>query len=258
MPWQLHSTPHERPKIQQRCPHLGIYRKKGEKLLNFFSCSFPLFLLFLYISCIFCLLFLFCCVWGYRSSFVGALMDLLKLYLLPTSSFWSWGTVSGWSQSGVMSISGKLFGWFMNLAALPFGLGFNSQSSEGCLGLRSPMLHLLVLPLIWFSTTAGHGDVSLTTLMQCLSDCCKSFVSVNATSHNGQQSLPTSTWVSFMETSSSFNGLLFLFLAAKGSQDKQLSAPSYDQVYVSLECFCLEALGTICPVWHCWSYQERI
>ena len=48
MPGKLHSTPHERPKIQQRCPHLGIYRKKGGKLLNFFSSSFPL-------CCCFCI-----------------------------------------------------------------------------------------------------------------------------------------------------------------------------------------------------------
>ena len=57
--------------------------------------------------------------------------------------------------------------------------------------------------------------------MQCLSDCCKAFVSVNSTSQNGQQSSPTSTLVSFMETLSSFRGLLFLFLVAKGSRDKQ-------------------------------------
>ena len=42
------------------------------------------------------------------------------------------------SQSDAMSISGKLSGQFMNLAALPMGLGFNSHSSEGCLGLKSP------------------------------------------------------------------------------------------------------------------------
>ena len=38
-------------------------------------------------------------------------------------------------------------------------------------------------------------------------------MSVKLTSYNGQKSLPTSTWVSFMETSSAFSGLLFLFLA---------------------------------------------
>ena len=55
-------------------------------------------------------------------------------------------------------MSGKLSGWLTNLAALPMELGFSSQSSEGCLGLRSPMLHLLLFPLNWFSTTADQAE----------------------------------------------------------------------------------------------------
>ena len=92
------------------------------------------------------------------------------------------------------------------------------------------------------------SSINLTILMQCVSDCCKDFVSVNSTSHNGQQSFPTSTWVSFMETSSSFCGLLFLFLAAKGSWINSQLPCSYEQVYAPPEYFCLKALGTICPV----------
>ena len=68
------------------------------------------------------------------------------------------------------------------------------------------------------------SSINLAILMQFLSDCCKAFLSVNSASHNGQQSSPTLTWFSFMETSSSFRGLLFLFLITKGSQDKQLAA----------------------------------
>ena len=118
MPGQLHLSPHQRPKILQRCPHLEIYTKEGGKLLNFFSYSLPPFLLVLHISCIFCC---FCCMQDCRFSFVGALMNLLKLYLVPMLCFWSWGAVGGWSQSGVMSIMGKLSGWFRNLVSLPIG-----------------------------------------------------------------------------------------------------------------------------------------
>ena len=57
-------------------------------------------------------------------------------------------------------------------------------------------------------------------------------MSVNSSSHNVQQSSPTSTWFSFIETSSSFRGLLFLFLAAKGSWDKQLAALFFMARYV--------------------------
>ena len=91
-------------------------------------------------------------------------MNFLRLYLMPTLSFGSLGTISIGSQSGVMSTSGRLSRWFMNLAALPIELGFNFQSLEGCLGLRPQTLHHLVFPLIWFSTTADQGDVSVTTL----------------------------------------------------------------------------------------------
>ena len=68
------------------------------------------------------------------------------------------------------------------------------------------------------------SSINLAILMQCLSDCCKAFVSVNSTSHEGQKSSPTSTLVSLMETSSSFRGLLFLFLVAKDSKDTQSAA----------------------------------
>ena len=91
-------------------------------------------------------------------------MDFLRLYLVPTLPLGSIGTVSVMSWSGVMSTSGRLSGWFMNLAALLIQLDFNSQSLERCLGLRSPTLQHLVLPLSWFSTTTDQWDVSLTTL----------------------------------------------------------------------------------------------
>ena len=78
-------------------------------------------------------------------------MDFLRLYLVPTLSFGLLGTVSGMSWSGAMSTSGRLSGWFMNLAALLIGLGFNSQSLEGCL------LQLLVLPFIWFLQLLTKG-----------------------------------------------------------------------------------------------------
>ena len=91
-------------------------------------------------------------------------MDFLRLYLVPTLSFASLGNANVRSWSGSMSTSDRLSRWFMNLAALLIALVFNSQSMEGCLGLRSPTLHHLVLPLVWFSTTADQGDVSLTTL----------------------------------------------------------------------------------------------
>ena len=89
------------------------------------------------------------------------------------------------------------------------------------------------------------SSISLAVLLQCLSDCCKAFVSVNSTSHNGQQSSPTSAWVSFMETSSSFRGLLFLFLVAK--INSQLHC-FYGQVCAPPEYSCLGALGIICLV----------
>ena len=128
MPGLLCSTPHQMPEIQQRCPHLGIYRRKRGKTTKLLSSLF--FSSFFFVAFAYLLHFLFC-VWGHRSSFVGALMDFLRLYLVPTLSFLSLGTVSGRSQSGVMSTSGRLSGWFMNLAALPIGLGFRFQSSEG-------------------------------------------------------------------------------------------------------------------------------
>ena len=163
MPGLLCSTPNQRLEISQRCPHLGIYRRKwGKTTKLLFLCSFPLFLLLLYVS--FILLCCFCFCVGSQIQFVVALMDFLPLYLVPTLSFWSLGTVSGRSWSGVMSTSGRLSRWSRTLAALLIGLGFNSQSSEGCLGLRSPTLHHLVLPLTWFSTIADQGDISLTTL----------------------------------------------------------------------------------------------
>ena len=129
---------------------------------------FP-FLLLLYISCTFLFLFFFLVLylfgmWGHKSSFVGVLMDFLRLYLVPTLTFGSLGTATVRLWSGTMSTSGRLSRWFINLAAVPIALGFNSESSEGCLGLGSPTLHHLVLPLIWFSTTVDQGDVSLITL----------------------------------------------------------------------------------------------
>ena len=61
----------------------GSTERKGgnTKLLFLFFSSFFLFLF------TFCIFFFLCYVWGYRCSFTGALMDLLKFYLLPTLSF---------------------------------------------------------------------------------------------------------------------------------------------------------------------------
>ena len=110
MPGQLHLTPHSKAKNSSKIATFGNLQKRKGKTTNllflFFSSFF--FFFFFHISFIFCSCL--CCVQSYRSSCVGALMGLLKLYLVPTSSFWSWGTVSGWSQSGVLSISGKLSG----------------------------------------------------------------------------------------------------------------------------------------------------
>ena len=89
------------------------------------------------------------------------------------------------------------------------------------------------------------SPINLAILMQCLSDCCKGFVLVNSASHNGQQSSPTSTWVSFMETSSSFRGCY----SSSWLQRIDSWLPCfYGQVCVPPEYSCLGALGTICPV----------
>ena len=45
----------------------------------------------------------------------------------------------------------------MNLVALLIELGFSVQSSEGCLGLRSPTLQHFVLPLICFPPLLTKG-----------------------------------------------------------------------------------------------------
>ena len=107
-----------------------LQKKRGKttRLLSFSS----LFVAFVYLLHFCYVLF---CVGGHKASLVGALMDFLRLYLVPTLSFGSLGTVSVRSWSGSMSTSGRLSRWFMNLAALLIELGFNFQSSEGCLGL---------------------------------------------------------------------------------------------------------------------------
>ena len=58
----------------------------------------------------------------------------------------------------------KLSGWLTNLAVLSMELGFSSQSPEGSLSLRSPMFHLLLFPLNWFTTMADQTEESLTIL----------------------------------------------------------------------------------------------
>ena len=80
MPELLHSTLLQMPEMQWRCPHLGIYSRKGGKTTKLLFFVIFLFCLLLYISCI----FLFVFVQGHRFSFVGALIDFLKLYLVPT------------------------------------------------------------------------------------------------------------------------------------------------------------------------------
>ena len=64
-------------------------------------------------------------------------MDFLRLHPMPTLSLGSLGTANVTSWSDVMSTSGRLSGWFMNLEALLIEMDFNSQNSEGCLGLGS-------------------------------------------------------------------------------------------------------------------------
>ena len=98
-----------------------LQKKKGEKPLNsFFFSSFFL----LYISCFFCLF----CVWGHKFSFVGALMDFLRLYPVPIGLL---GTASVTSQLGIMSNLGRLSGWFMNLVALLIEFCFNPRPQRG-------------------------------------------------------------------------------------------------------------------------------
>ena len=90
----------------------------------------------------------------------------------------------------------------------------------------------------------GNPDAMLVRLLQ-------TFLLVMSTSHRGQQSSPTSTFVTFRETSSSFRELSFLSLVVKGSWDKQSAASffySCDQVCVSLEYSYHEAPRTTCPV----------
>ena len=111
----------------------------------------------IFLFCISHIFFIILCLGQpYKSRLVGALIAVLKLYL---------GSVPVWLSEGLStekSMLGKLPGWLTNLAALPMELGFSSQSSEGCLSLRSPMLHLLLFPLNWFSTTADQAEGSLT------------------------------------------------------------------------------------------------
>ena len=72
-------------------------------LLNFFS-------LFLFL-CWFCTsLAIFFVSGGHKSSLSGALTDFNRLYLVPTLSHGSWGTVCVMLQSGIMSTSGSLSG----------------------------------------------------------------------------------------------------------------------------------------------------
>ena len=113
----------------------------------------------------------------------------------------SWRTVLIW-----------VFGTTVTLYALPFSQFMWYNNLVSSCPYESLSWNLLL-----------GSSISLAILMQCLSDCCKPVMLVNSTSHNGQQSSPTSTLVSFRETSSSFRGLVFLLLVAKGSQDKQLT-----------------------------------
>ena len=84
---------------------------------------------------------------------------------------------------------------------------------------------IIIIPLrIPFMKPTSRIFHLFAVLMQYLSDCCKAFVLVLSTSHRGQQSSPTSTFVTSRETSLSFRGLSFLFLVTKGSWDKQLAA----------------------------------
>ena len=154
MPGLLHSAPYQKPEIPQSCPHLWICRRNGIRLLTPLSS-----ISFLKISCIFCF-----CVQGHKFSFVGVLMDFLRLYLVSvlTPGYFCVFSVGSWSID--ISKSGRLSGSFMNLVALPIELGFSVQSSDGCLDLRSPTLWHFVLLLIWFSTITDQGDFSLIPL----------------------------------------------------------------------------------------------
>ena len=68
----------------------------------------PLFPIFCFVfSCIFCFGVY---VWVYKSNFGGALMDLLKWYLVPVASLESQVRAGSQSGSDFMSMAGKLSG----------------------------------------------------------------------------------------------------------------------------------------------------
>ena len=88
-----------------------------------------LFLFFCFVlSCIFCCFGVY--IWGYKSNVLGVLIDLPDWHHALLASLVSLARVG--QALGLMSSSSELSGQFTNLAALPIGLGFNSQSSEGC------------------------------------------------------------------------------------------------------------------------------
>ena len=93
------------------------------------------------------------------------------------------------------------------------------------------------------------SSINLAILMQCLSDCCKAFMSVNLTSHNRQQSLPTSNLGFIYRDILIIQWVIVPF--SWPQRVARINSPlphSYDQVYAPPECFYLEALGTICLV----------
>ena len=128
------------------------------------------------------------------------------------------------------------FGTTVALYSLPFSLFMWYNKLVWSYPYESLSYNLLLVSFIY-----------LAFLMQCLSDCCKPFVSVNSTLHNGQQSLSFLMWVSLKKTSSSLSGLVFLFLIAKGNLDNSWLL-FYDQTCALLGCFYLEVPETICLI----------
>ena len=78
---KLHSTPHQRPKFSEDVHIWGSTEEKEEK-----TTKLLFFVLFFFFVVSVYLLHFFVCA-GLQIQFLGALMDFLKLYLVPTSTF---------------------------------------------------------------------------------------------------------------------------------------------------------------------------
>ena len=160
MPGLPHLVPHRKPEILWRYPGVWICGRDWDK-----TTKAPLFLYsFYFVMHLLHFLSYLLLVCDHQSVLVGALLQLLRLYLVFTCLLGCVyiSRVGAWSVD--RSILGRLSGWLMNLVAPPMRLGFSSASSAGCLCLRSATFQHLVLPLVWSSTNADNGDFSLITL----------------------------------------------------------------------------------------------